>query len=173
MNVRRLLPLAMLIATTALQGCGGGAGGILGGGGGGTCTPTSFGLTYPSPAGFTIAGQVNAASGCLASATVTTRAALSPLSTPAFFKTGAIPVVYLGLSFSATEYTNGLPSLSVTFPSSVPAAGHQYYLAHYTGAWIDVAGPVTPSGQTVSFPTSNGNTTFAANQEDDVVLYAI
>lgn len=161
-------------AATALAGCGGGAGSLLGGTGTKSCTPSSYALQYPSTGGYSISGQINAASGCFSSATVTTYASTSPVIGLPFSAPGALPLLYIGVTFSTTEYANGLPSLSITMPSSVATTGHQFYLAHYTGTWTAaVAGPVTATGSTVSFGTSNGNTTFFANQEDEIALYRI
>ncbi|MBV8638348.1 MAG: hypothetical protein JO322_09700 [Candidatus Eremiobacteraeota bacterium] len=130
-------------------------------------------MQYPSTGGFTALGQINAASGCFSSAQVQTYASLAPITGLPYYQPGAVPLLYLGVNFSVNEYANGLPSLSITMPSTVTTTGHQFYLAHYTGTWTSVAGPVTASGATVSFPTSNGNTTFFANQTDEVALYRI
>jgi hypothetical protein len=173
----RLLTLSVL---TALAGCGGG--GALGGlgGGGSSCTPTSYNITYPVIAGISASGSINAASGCFSTATVTSYAALVPTIGSPFVPSGSGTVIaYFGVTFSSTEYASGLPALTVTLPAGTPTTGHSFYLAHNgsggaaLGWSAAVAGPVTATGSSVSFPTSNGNTTFLANQEDELALYEI
>lgn len=111
-----------------------------------------------------------------------TYASLGPTIGSAFqAPAGATVLAYFGVTFDTTEYATGLPALTVTFPSGFSATGHQFLLAHNTsigglalGWTAAVAGPVTSSnGTTVSFPTSGGNTTYTANDEDELALYMI
>lgn len=174
MNIRHvIMPAFFLCSMTVVAGCSGGGGSSLFGGGGSNCSPSSYSLQYPSAGGFSASGQINAATGCFSSATVKTYAATSPFIGLPLYQPGALSLLYLGVNFSTTEYANGLPSLSITMPSTVATSGHQFYLAHYTGIWTTVAGPVSANGSTVSFPTSNGNTTFSANTTDEVAIYRI
>lgn len=174
----RLLTLSVL---TALAGCGGGGALGLGGGGGSTtCTPTTYSITYPSIGGFSASGNINAASGCFSTATVNSYAALIPTIGSPFVPSGSGTVLaYFGVTFSVNEYASGLPALTVTLPVGTVTSGHSFYLAHNgsggaaLGWSAAVAGPVTATGSTVSFPNSGGNITFQANQEDELALYEI
>ncbi len=164
-------------AIFALSGCGGsgGIGGLLGGG----CSPTSFSMNFPADAGFSASGTINSAYKCFSTATVNTYTSLLPIGS-AFTPTNpaGVTVLYLGMTFSSTEYATGLPSLNITLPAGVGAAGRQFYIAANSGGgafgWLPaLEGPVTASGSTVSFGIGGGNITFDANVEEVMALYYV
>ncbi len=166
--------LLLCASIFALSGCGG-SGGLLGS----PCSPTSYTMNFPADAGFSASGSINAASGCFTSATVNTYTSLLPIGAP-FTSTNptAVVVLYLGVTFTSTEYATGLPSLNITLPAGVVTVGRQFYIAANSGGtafgWIAaLEGPVTASGSTVSFGSGGGNTTYDANVEEVLALYSV
>lgn len=181
MRLYTLARFSAVCVAALLAGCGGGGAGSLLGLGGGGCTPHSVSLTFPASGGYSASGQLTSATQCFSSATINTYADTAPiLGSPFTSNDSSMQVqVYLGLAFSATEYANGLPSLSVTMPSAVVTAGRQFYLAYNGGGggafgWEAAAeGPASVSGSTLSFASGNGNTTFDANQEAEFAVYSV
>jgi hypothetical protein len=111
---------------------------------------------------------------------VSSYSSLLPTIGSPFVPSGSGTVLaYFGVTFSVNEYASGLPAMTITLPSNLVTTGHSFYLAHngsggtVFGWSAAVAGPVTASGGTVSFPNSNGNTTYTANLEDELALYMI
>jgi hypothetical protein len=171
---RGFLCLALFTSSFVLSGCGGG--GILGSSG---CQPTSYSMNFPSDAGFSASGTINSASGCFSSATVNTYTSLLPIG-GAFTSTNPTTqvVLYLGVTFSSTEYATGLPSLAVTLPAGVVTANRSFYVAANSSGssfgWLAaLEGPVTASGTTLSFGSGGGNTTFDANTEEVLAIYSV
>lgn len=161
----------------ALSGCGGGGGigSLLGGGAG--CSPTSFSMNFPADAGFSASGTINSAYKCFSTATVNTYTSLLPIGS-AFTSANGVTVLYLGMTFSSTEYATGLPSLNITLPAGMATAGRQFYIAGNSNGgafgWNPaLEGPVTANGSTVSFGIGGGNTTFDANVEEVMALYYV
>ncbi|MGB6986907.1 MAG: hypothetical protein WBD74_13130 [Candidatus Aquilonibacter sp.] len=159
----------------ALAGCGGGGSGPLGS----SCSPTTYSMNFPADAGFSASGTISAASGCFTSATVNTYTSLAPIGAP-FTSTNptAVVVLYLGVTFTSTEYATGLPSLNITLPAGVATSNRQFYIAANSSGtafgWIPaLEGPDTASGGTVSFGSGGGNTTFDANVEEVLALYSV
>lgn len=172
-----LLSAAVLL----LAGCGGSSSSSLLGLGG-SCSPHTYTLSFPSSGGYSASGQLTSATQCFSSATVTTSAsALGPVLGSPFISSdpSAQVLLYLGVTFSATEYANGLPALTVTLPGGIATANRKFYVAENASGgtlfgWSATAeGPVTASGSTVSVPSGNGNTTFDANQEIELALYSV
>jgi hypothetical protein len=174
-RLRKLIGAAALCSTFALGGCGGGS--LLGGPGAnvGGCSPHTYSLSFPTTAGFVTTGAITSATACFSSATVTTNASILPVTGLSFSgPAGAVPVLYLGLTFSVAEYANGLPSLTITLPSGFSGTGHSFYVAaNSLGSWSGpLLGPATPSGGVLNFPAGGGNTTFDAGTEEELVVYS-
>ena len=165
-------------AVMLLSGCGGGAGGLLGGGTTTSCSPKNYTITFPATVGFSAVGDIAAAVGCFSSATVDSTSSTGPAIGSAFSSPGATTLLYLGVTFTASEYATGTPTLTVTLPSTLSTAGKQFYLAYNnsgTGSvfgWTAaIAGPVSASGNTVTFTGGSSATTFTANQEYEFAVY--
>lgn len=181
MNIHALR-ITSLAALLALGGCGGGAASLLGlNNGGSSCSPHTVTLNFPSAGGYAVSGQLTSATACFSTATVATYASTSPVLGSPFTSSdpSAQVLLYLGITFSASEYANGLPSLSVSLPVGVTTTNRKFYVA-YNGSggsafgWAATAeGPATASGSTVSIPSGYGNTTFNANQEVELALYSV
>lgn len=168
--------LLLCASIFALSGCGGsgGVGGLLGGG----CSPTSFSMNFPADAGFSASGTIDSAYKCFSSATVNTYTSLLPIGAAFTPPATGVVVLYLGMTFSSTEYATGLPSLTITMPAGVVTANRQFYLAANSSGgafgWIPaLSGPVTANGSTVSFGINGGNITFDANVEEVMALYSV
>lgn len=162
-----------------LAGCGSG-GGLLGGLTGGDCSPHTASINFPSAGGFITTGTITAATGCLATATITTNAGLFPVEGLGYSPpSGGQVVLYLGITFSATEYLNGLPSLTITMPATVATANRKFYVAANSSGggsfgWLSaLEGPVAASGSTISFAAGGGNTTFDAGTEEELAVYSV
>lgn len=175
--MKRIAALAVL---TMLCGCGGSGSNLLGLGGT-SCSPHVYTLAFPSSGGYSVSGQLTSAGQCFSSAKVTTSTSASgPIDGAAFTPsdpTGQV-LLYLGISFSTAEYANGLPSLSITLPSGIATGNRAFYVAANSDGTIfgwmaGLQGPVTATGSTISIPSGGGNTTFDANQEEELAIYSV
>lgn len=77
-------------------------------------------------------------------------------------------IYYDVLTPSATITVAGNVSISQSFPSGTLTAGQNYYLGFYNGTqtsptWQTIAGPVTPSSNTLTFAGNVGSFTLAQN----------
>lgn len=165
----RLVALCCLVC---LHGCTG-SGGLLGIGG---CSPRSYQLDFPAASGFAAAGTITSSTGCFSTAQVKTYASLGPIVGSAYPVTH--PLLYLGVSFSNTEYANSLPALTLTIPSDSAASSRQYFMtSNFVNgsffAWGSaVRGQLDASGTRVAFPASGGNVGCDANQVVEFFVYA-
>ena len=173
---------ALFFLVASLAGCGGGGGvGSLLGLGGGSCSPHNFTLNFASVGGFGASGVITSATPCFSSASITTDANLAPILGSPFTSTdpSAQVLLYLGATFSAAEYANGLPAFTITLPATVATANRKFYVASNTSggfafSWNATAeGPAVAAGSTLSFGSAGGNTTFGAGQEAEFALYSV
>jgi hypothetical protein len=176
-----LRALAGSVAITSLAGCsGGGLASALGIPTTTNCSPTTATLNFPAVAGFGASASLNAASGCFSTATITTNAGPFP-QISAFTDTAprSQTWLYLEYTFSVTEFTSGLPSVTITVPATIVVPGRTFFLA-YNGSegspllWQRAAeGPVTANGTTLSFGGGGGgNITLTQQQPFLLALYS-
>jgi hypothetical protein len=193
----RLLAMgAVVFIAAALAACGGG-----GGGGGGnpvptpvvTQTPVTTSTISPSSTSTTTAaippaggysGTIDVPSGS-GSATVTD-SLTNPSGTPVLqivypkksagsvnAATTNTPLLYITITAgSAGLSLSGTPGFVFNVPSSITGS---VYVAIYqppsTTVWTTIAGPVTISGSTATFPIGAGSATLAANAKVYLALY--
>lgn len=174
---RCLMASAVFVLTASLAACGGG-----GGGGGSSYAPPTVTATLPptaqstgalspsAPSTVTLAQIASGASGSItfpatasgsATATVTLAGAnpttVTPQSKRTFSLGGQVtPVAFMTVSLSAPITLNKTPGFSLTFPAGV-LAGNVYVAffdpSNASAGWSNVAGPVSPSGSTITFPS--------------------
>jgi hypothetical protein len=124
---------------------------------------------------------MTSSTGCFSTRTVTSDASLLPIGGAMFFPSNptAEVLLYLSVSFSANEYANGLPGLTVTLPADITTAGRQFYVAaNRSGgaalSWMPaVEGPVSASGSTLTFGSGGGASTFDAGEIDYFAVYSV
>jgi hypothetical protein len=137
-------------------------------------------MNFPAYQGYSGTGTITSANSCFTSATITTSASFAPIEGSAFVDNNVTSQVllYVGATFSATEYANGWPALTITLPSSVATTNRQFYVAtnesngSSLGWTAAVEGPVTASNGTITFSSGGGNVTFDAGQEELLAVYS-